>query len=453
MTRYQVDSSWWRRANSEGDTVMAGSPLKVFRFAAAARPVLESLEAGSEVSTAAHSVVDRLLDAGAIHPILESLSTSLTSDAVTVVIPAHNEDSLRLELLVAQLSATHEVIIVDDGSTTPISDIDGARVIRREVAGGPAAARNTALSSITSSIVFFLDADTQLENDWSWTTLLTHFDNRRVGVVAPRIVSAEGSSLMQRYERAESPLDLGVEPAKIRQNSRVSYVPTAAVLIRTALLHEHDGFDESFRYGEDVDFIWRVLDANIICRYEPAVIVYHQPRATFLAAWHQRVSYGSAAAPLDRRHRGAATPLRINRWSALAWSALAIGHPIIGVLIAGGSTAALKKKIRSSTDSWPLALRVAGRGNLYAGRMIAQALTRTWWPIALVLSLTSRRGRGLVGAAVLLPSLWSWFTKKPKVSPVAYVALKLADDVAYGTGVWKGVIASQDIGALTPHID
>ena len=452
MTRYQIDSSWWRRANTDGDTVVAGSPLKIFRFSSAARSVLEAIEKRDEISVAATNTLHRLIDAGAIHPILESIKTSLQPSDVTVVIPVHNEDVLRLNALISKISAAHEVLLIDDGSTIPLADINGARVIRREVAGGPAAARNTAIDFVTSSITFFLDADTSLADD-SWTKLLAHFEDSSVGVVAPRIASEPGTTLLHRYEASESPLDLGSEPARIRKNSRVSYVPTAALMIRTDLLREHRGFDESLRYGEDVDLVWRLLEADVVCRYEPAVTVHHSPRASLLDAWKQRVSYGSAAAPLDQRHRGAATPLRINRWSAGAWGTLASGYPLIGLIIGAASTVALERKISSQPDSRQLALRLAGRGNIHAGRMIAQAVTRTWWPIALLLSLCSRRARRVTCAAILLPSLMTWFAKKPKVDPVSYCALKLADDVAYGTGVWKGVIATRDLGALTPKFD
>jgi mycofactocin system glycosyltransferase len=452
VTRYQIDSSWWRRTNTDGDTVVAGSPLKIFRFSSAARSVLEAIEKRDEISVAATNTLHRLIDAGAIHPILESIKTSLQPSDVTVVIPVHNEDVLRLNALISKLSAAHEVLLIDDGSTIPLADINGARVIRREVAGGPAAARNTAIDFVTSSITFFLDADTSLADD-SWTKLLAHFEDSSVGVVAPRIASEPGTTLLHRYEASESPLDLGSEPARIRKNSRVSYVPTAALMIRTDLLREHRGFDESLRYGEDVDLVWRLLEADVVCRYEPAVTVHHSPRASLLDAWKQRVSYGSAAAPLDQRHRGAATPLRINRWSAGAWGTLASGYPLIGLIIGAASTVALERKISSQPDSRQLALRLAGRGNIHAGRVIAQAMTRTWWPIALLLSLCSRRARRVTCAAIVLPSLMSWFTKKPKVDPVSYCALKLADDVAYGTGVWKGVIATRDLGALTPKFD
>jgi len=130
VTRYQIDSSWWRRANTDGDTVVAGSPLKIFRFSSAARSVLEAIEKRDEISVAATNTLHRLIDAGAIHPILESIKTSLQPSDVTVVIPVHNEDVLRLNALISKLSAAHEVLLIDDGSTIPLADINGARVIR-----------------------------------------------------------------------------------------------------------------------------------------------------------------------------------------------------------------------------------------------------------------------------------------------------------------------------------
>jgi len=452
MIRYQIDSSWWRRSNAEGDTVVAGSPLKVFRFSLAARSLLEAVENKSEVSSSSASTVQRLLDAGAVHPVLDSMTRELQPNDVTVVIPVHNGSIEQLSMLVTKVSSAHKVLIIDDGSSPALPEIAGAQVIRRDAAGGPAVARNTAIEHITTTITFFLDADTSLADD-SWINLLAHFSDSSTGVVAPRIASEDGSTLLHRYEASESPLDLGSEPALIRKNSRVSYVPTAALMIRTELLREHQGFNETFRYGEDVDLVWRLLESNVVCRYEPSVVVSHSPRSSLLDAWKQRVSYGSAAAPLNQKHPGSATPLRINRWSAAAWTTLATGHPLIGLTIGAGSTVALERKISSQPDSRILALRLAGRGNIHAGRMIAQAITRTWWPIALVIALFSRRGRRFVLAAIVLPSLTNWFSKRPKVDPVTYCALKLADDVAYGTGVWKGVIATRDLGALAPKFD
>ncbi len=455
MSTYIVDSSWWRYQSAQGDTVSAGSPLKVFRFSPAAREVLEALEKGNELPASASTVITRLVDAGAIHPQLApAQQVVLDAIDVTVVIPAHNESVDQLAALVTSLSGVGKIVIVDDGSTPPIANIEGAQIIRREACGGPAAARNTALAAITSEIVFFLDADVSLSMmQRPWADLLFHFDDPLIGLVAPRVASQQGHSILQRYEEAESPLDLGEEPARVRQGTRVSYVPSAAMMVRTALVREHHGFDETLRFGEDVDLVWRLSNAGVICRYEPSVIVHHAPRQSFAQAWRQRVSYGSAAAQLDAHHPGAVAPLRINRWSALAWGALGLGHPVVAVCIAAGSTGALYQKIAGHKDSSSLAVHLAGKGNIYAGRTIASAMTRSWWPLTVLAALFLRRSRRAVVAAIILPSLWSWRKKKPSLDPLTYCTLRLADDVAYGTGVWKGVIARRNIGALKPRFD
>ena len=138
MTRYQTDPSWWRRGNTEGDTVVAGSPLKVFRFSAAARSLLEAIENKTEVSSNSASTIQRLLDAGAVHPILDSMTRELQPNDVTVVIPVHNGSFEQLSMLVTKVSSAYKVLIIDDGSSPALPEIAGAQVIRRDAAGGPA---------------------------------------------------------------------------------------------------------------------------------------------------------------------------------------------------------------------------------------------------------------------------------------------------------------------------
>ena len=80
------------------------------------------------------------------------------------------------------------------------------------------------------------------------------------------------------------------EPARVAAGTRVSYVPAAALVVRTEALRAIGGFDETLRVGEDVDAVWRLIDAGYRCRYEPSVVVHHRPRST-LSAW---------TAPTDR---------------------------------------------------------------------------------------------------------------------------------------------------------
>ena len=240
----------------------------------------------------------------------------------------------------------------------------------------------------------------------------------------------------------------------------VLVAPTAALVVRAELFELHGRFDESLRYGEDVDFVWRVCAAGESCRYEPAVVVEHLPRTTAIGALLQRVSYGSAATPLEKRHPDHAPPIRLNRWTAVAWSLLITAHPFAAVGVASVSTAEFARRLRSTqstTDAAAISLRLAGRGNLHAGRLVASAMWRTWWPITVVMSLFSRRLRRAALAALVVPNVWRWWehhrSGDTDLDVLRYTVCRVADDVAYGTGVWKGAIAERSARALTPRCD
>ena len=451
--RFTVDSSWWRRSAATGETLVAGSPLRVMRLDSRAGRLLDALESGADVSGDSPSLIERLSENGAIHPRVDGRAEHRFSCSdVSVVIPVHDERHHEIVELVRSLSAASRVIVVDDGSTIPLAPVPGAEVVRRDTAGGPGAARNTGLAMIDTALVLFVDADVIWSPD-AWAVLLAHFDDERVGVVAPRVTSNPGPSLLARYERTNSPLDLGAESARVRRGTRVSYVPAATVMMRTNALRSVGGFDESLRYGEDVDLVWRLDATGVRCRYEADAVVVHRPRPSLVAAWRQRVSYGSAAAGLDARHPGAVTPLRINRWSALAWTLAASGHALSGLGTAVASTAMLVRRLNTVDDRVPIAMRLAGRGNLHAGRLIASALTRTWWPVTFVACLFSRRVRRVALVAAVVPNVMSWWSTRPDVDVTRYVMMRVADDVAYGTGVWKGALAERNAGALLPTLD
>jgi mycofactocin system glycosyltransferase len=411
--RYRLD----RTVERHGRVVIGGSPLKLFRLSAGGLAVFERIAAGGSVEPSV--LVDRLLDAGAIHPVHDAAAPHrYTTSDVTIVTPVHGE-------LERVASGT---IVVDDASPSPVV---GA-AIRLDANVGPAGARMAGLAHVTTPVVAFVDADIGLGDAWL-ERLLPHFDEPRVGLVAPRVRSTPGPSTLARYEERRSPLDLGPEPARIRAGTRVSYVPAAAMVVRVDALRDVGGFDADVRFGEDVDLVWRLDEAGWTCRYEPAVEVNHPPRPTWPAWLRQRIDYGSSAAPLVRRHPGRLAPVSMSGWSAAAWGAVAAGHPGAGVAIGTGSAVALVPKLGDVPPA--VSLRIAGLGNVNAGRLLADAVRRVWWPIVLVASIRSPRAR-LVALASLLP------LRHP---------VHLADDMAYGVGVWKGMWRERTIAPLIPR--
>jgi hypothetical protein len=105
--------------------------------------------------------------------------------------------------------------------------------------------------------------------------------------------------------------------------------------------------------------------------------------------------------------------------------------------VAGGTALALIRKLRGvpARES----LRLAGQGHLAAGRALATALRRTWLPLVVVAAPWSRRARWIVAGAVL-PAL---FEGGPA---------RLFDDVAYGVGVWKGVLGRRRLAPVLPAV-
>jgi hypothetical protein len=188
---------------------------------------------------------------------------------------------------------------------------------------------------------------------------------------------------------------------------------------------------------------WRV-------RYEPAVEVRHPSRPTPGAWARQRYRYGTSAAPLAERHGGAVAPLGISGWSALAWALVLLGRPFAGVAVGAGTTAALTPKLRALRHPAAEAIRIAGMGNLYAGRAAADALRRPWWPLAVLLGWRLPRTRPALLAAATGPALLEWQGQKPGIGRARFTALRLLDDVVYGTGVWAGCARARSVRALLP---
>jgi mycofactocin system glycosyltransferase len=300
---------------------------------------------------------------------------------------------------------------------------------------------------VTTPLVAFVDTDVDLDDGWL-EPLLAHFNDPQVALVAPRVRSSAGASTLAKYEAARSPLDLGDQAARIAAGTRVSYVPAAAIVVRTDALRAIGGFDEALRTGEDVDMVWRLIGAGYRCRYEPAGSVHHHPRSTLCGWVRQRLAYGRSAAALDRKHRGAVAPLRMSGWSAAVWALVLARRPFAAAVVATGTIVALRRKL----DDVPAqeSIRLAGLGHLYAGRQVASAITRVWWPVALVAALLVPRLRLPLLVAATVPALLDWLEERGPNTAAQYIALRLADDVAYGTGAWIGAVEQRSGGALAP---
>nr|WP_281379680.1 mycofactocin biosynthesis glycosyltransferase MftF [Flexivirga oryzae] len=396
-----------------------------------------------------------LLDRGMAEPMWDDAPGVAGLDDITLVIPVRDRAD-GVDRLLAQCGGVR-AIVVDDGSREPdelraVCDHYGARVVRHEQSRGPSAARNSGLALVRTDLVAFVDSDIVL-GAGDLVELRRHFADPRVGLVAPRILGlVEDGGVLHRYEAACSSLDLGDQPALVRPHARVSYVPSAMMLARKAALG--NGFDEAMQVAEDVDLVWR-LSRDWAIRYEPAVRVRHEHRTRLREWFGRKLLYGTGAAPLAARHGRAVAPVVLTPWTAAVTAGLLAQRRWSPVLI-GGSTVALWFSLRrrfgfaeDPSGSATALTKVAMRSTLeQAGAVV----TRHYAPVTLALLPFSARARRAYAVSAVVAGLVDYRRTRPTLDPVRFVGLRTLDDLAYGLGVWKGVIDARSPGALIPLV-
>jgi mycofactocin glycosyltransferase len=227
----------------------------------------------------------------------------------------------------------------------------------------------------------------------------------------------------------------------------VPYVPTAALLARRRAL---PSFDEALRYGEDVDLLWRLHDDGLVVRYEPAVLVHHHEPTTWRAVLSRQARYGTSAGPLAERH-----PERL---------APAVVRPITGVAVAG--VLAGRPEVTAGAFGWAAvsATRQLGRLGVPPTRAVRRAVatlaagivgtTRPMvslgWPVLTAAAVRWPRTRPWLLATVLAAPLHDHVRRRPDLDLPRSVAATLADDLAYGAGVWAGSLSARTIAPLCP---
>ena len=445
--RLVADPSLVRR--DSGRVLVGGSPFRMMRLSEAGARTVDRWIDGAPVRTGAEATLARrLLDAGSMHPLV---SPAADRDA-TVVTPARDEPALT-----TLPTGGRPTIVVDDGSRPPIGPIDGVRVIRRDVSGGPSVARTDGLALARAEgaeFVAFVDADVTVDpeadptgSDWI-DRLLGHFDDPAVAAVAPRVVSAPGDTILAAYEETFSPLDLGNAPSLVAPGRRVSYVPTAALIVRVAAVDAVGGFDEALRYGEDVDLVWRLAAAGHTVRYDPSVEVQHRPRSSWSAWFRQRMSYGSAAAPLASRHGDAIAPSRapVELYGTIAAAVVAPGALVAGA--AAATVTAAQIRVRRALGEHHQPAAVNGAMAQAFGSTVA-AIPRAWAPLALV-AAAGRRPRRRLAAMVMTAAAVEVLQRRPAVDPFRATTARLVDHLAYGVGVWQGVVHERSLTAVRP---
>ena len=431
-----------RRARfAEDDTIVyGGSPWRMLRLSPNGAAILRGMRDGTPVDDAASgALARRLVDAGLAEPIPPRWDGQTPLPKIEAVVPAFDRPE-RLARCLDGLAGL-PVVVVDDGSTDEesvaavVARHPTARLVRRASNGGPAAARNTGLSETHAELVAFVDSDASCSTA-TLRAIATHLADPALAAVAPRIGQRDlvnRRSTLAAFAVLRSPLGLGEYWAPVRPGSRVSYVPSTVLVARRSALSAVGGFDESLRYGEDVDLVWRLVGAGWSVRYAARFGAWHDEPATWLDWLMRRFRYGTSAGPLARRHpqamtgpalAGLAAPIAVaRRFRAHHASALPTGPAYRAGAVATIST------VRGLRE-WGLPL---------------------WWPAILAFA-RRRRSRLALVAVAAVPPLLEWKRSRPNTGPLRWAAARLADDIAYGAGVWVGCVRARTLLPLLPAL-
>lgn len=191
-----------------------------------------------------------------------------TGSLVTVVIPAYNAVNYLPDTLRSVLTQTHErieVLVIDDGSTDGTAELAGSTGDPRVTVSsfenaGLAAARNRGLAAASGEVIAFLDSD----DLWDPQKV-----ERQLAVLAAPGVVGVGSKMRYLAADGRGAGECGVDPTpdEIQENIRQALgmpFPISSMLFKADAVRAVEGFDETLKQVEDLDFVSRVAAQGLV---------------------------------------------------------------------------------------------------------------------------------------------------------------------------------------------
>ncbi|MGC2285271.1 MAG: glycosyltransferase [Candidatus Acidiferrum sp.] len=216
--------------------------------------------------------------------------------AVTVLIPAHNEENVVVQTIASVLASdlkSLRVIVVNDGSTDntgPLLDEsfghDRRVRIIHQVNRGKAAALHRALGEATTEIVVTIDADTEVEPD-AIRKLLRHFSDPTVGAVAGNVKVGNRSRWLTRWQALEYITSQNMEKRAFDLLNCITVVPGALGAWRKVAIEAAGGITAD-TVAEDADLTIGIRRLGWRISYEEDAIAWTEAPDTATALIRQR---------------------------------------------------------------------------------------------------------------------------------------------------------------------
>lgn len=219
----------------------------------------------------------------------------MVAPLVAVIVPAYNAEKFVAEAVESALAQTYEptaIVVVDDGSRTPVADTirrDPRLTVLRQPNRGPAASRNAGVRAVPAAkYVAFLDAD----DAWDPQKLEQQIDL----LEADESLVAAGS-LMRYVSSAGALLGTAGQPLAADDQARIASgelhpCQLSSVVVRRDALERIGGFDElpALVGCEDLDMLARLASTGRVAVVPRVLGAYRLHPESAMAMHRQRIN-------------------------------------------------------------------------------------------------------------------------------------------------------------------
>ena len=229
----------------------------------------------------------------------------------SIIVPVYNRpdevDEL-LQSLCEQTVKDFEVIIVEDGSIKPCKDVCNkyAGILSlhyyAKENSGPGQSRNYGAERANGDYVIILDSDVVLPKGY-----LQAVDNALTSEIAafggPDAAHPDFTPVQKAisYSMTSFFTTGGIRGGKAKLDK--FYPRSFNMGIRRDVYQQLGGFTK-MRFGEDIDFSYRIVEAGYQPRLFPEAWVWHKRRTDFRKFFRQVYNSGIARINLEKRHPG-----------------------------------------------------------------------------------------------------------------------------------------------------
>lgn len=230
----------------------------------------------------------------------------------SIVIPVYNRPDELDDLLSSLCKQTYidfEVIVVEDGSSIPAKEIVERYGDKLDIHyfmipnSGPGMARNHGAKQARGEYLLILDSDVVLPSTWleHIHDSLKHYPVDAFG--GPDKAHASFSPIQKaiNYAMTSFLTTGGIRGGKKKLDK---FYPRSFNMGIKRDVYERLGGFSAMRYGEDIDFSLRIMEAGYQTRLFPSAWVYHKRRTNLMQFFRQVRHSGEARIMLNRKHPG-----------------------------------------------------------------------------------------------------------------------------------------------------